>query len=157
MAKPPLSEPQLAWFAGILEGEGSITIRGNSVVIKIGMTDKDIIDRVHNLWNFGNRAVYERAGRKCMYVWRAQDKEGTTLILNEVLPWLGIRRSEKAKEALNFLEKNLGRSQDRKYCRKGHEYTTENTMITKLNRRRCKACNNAYSLKWYYEGKLNAK
>jgi len=39
----------IAWLAGLLEGEGSFSIKNVSAEISIAMSDKDILDRAAQL------------------------------------------------------------------------------------------------------------
>lgn len=42
-------------------------------------------------------------------------------------------------------------NRDKTHCSKGHEFTAENTHITKQGERDCRTCRRAYSAKWYRE------
>jgi hypothetical protein len=45
----------VAWAAGVFEGEGSITLGGNSdwdVQANLGMTDRDVMERFQNIVGF---------------------------------------------------------------------------------------------------------
>jgi hypothetical protein len=95
----------IAWIAGIFEGEGTFRISGNSCpVMAVGMTDKDIIERVAIILNvrvtgpIRNRVV---GGLSENPVWRA------TLCGMQAAGWMmtifghmGIRRQEKIAEVL---------------------------------------------------------
>lgn len=67
---------QIAWVAGLLEGEASFFMSGRSITITIRMTDRDVIDRVANL--FGGR-VYGPVDRRYLDkghqpIWQTQVK-----------------------------------------------------------------------------------
>lgn len=55
-----ISEFDLAWLIGILEGEGSFYAnkKPQPPRVSVNMTDKDIIEKVAKL--FGNKQIYEK-------------------------------------------------------------------------------------------------
>ncbi|MGF0319389.1 hypothetical protein [Nocardia fluminea] len=96
---------EIAWLAGLLEGEGSfLMIRSSKVYrypqIVVNMTDRDVIVRVAGL--FGG-SVYDIPryveGRKLSY--RAQiTGSGAAQWMMDLYPWLGERRRSRIDEVL---------------------------------------------------------
>lgn len=46
-----MNDLELAWVAGLLEGEGCFTVKGNAgikrnIAVRCQMTDKDVLDRL---------------------------------------------------------------------------------------------------------------
>ena len=99
-----MNVPQLMWAVGLYEGEGSTFISEKKSVIKLGMTDKDVIERFHETVGFGWIAVEPRENCKTMYVWRSKKKDNNRKLLAEMLPHLGDRRAHKALDVLDYLE-----------------------------------------------------
>ena len=103
----------IAWLAGLIEGEGSIfgqtgtTDRARSRwIFSLEMTDKDVVERAAKIWGHGSvRQIPARQrphalGRKDIYVWRFENRAQVYALLAAIYPWLGNRRKAKAKEAL---------------------------------------------------------
>ena len=107
-----IPDADLAWLAGILEGEGSFMIRKNGVggkiylypTIAVSMTDQDVIDRVAA---FFGTSVYEMPKyRRAGYANPKQQWKATltgsraAAMMQALLPWMGRRRSQKIAEIL---------------------------------------------------------
>jgi DNA-binding CsgD family transcriptional regulator len=90
----------IAWLAGLVEGEGNISINGRSFTIRVKMGDHDIVERAAAL--LGGRLYpirAPRAGRKAM--WLTQIKGATAAGWAMTLyPWLGLRRRQQVRDAL---------------------------------------------------------
>ena len=89
-----MTESEIAWIAGIFEGEGSVGIYGRGVCVYIAMTDKDIIERIHTLFPSpqGVRVRQRQSGRKPIYEWRIRQRQLVAEFLLLIMPWLGMRR-----------------------------------------------------------------
>lgn len=152
------TETEIAWFAGIFEGEGSIEINQykGTVRLCVKMTDLDIIERVNELFpcNQITQRTRERVPLggikipKTAYTWRIGKREQVKPILEMIYPYLGERRKEKADEA--FTRYGIpskcgrwGKRPPKTHCRKGHEYTPENTYIQPNGEQICKTCRKA--------------
>jgi hypothetical protein len=96
---PPL---EVAWLAGILEGEGSFISKGQAR-IQVAMTDQDIITRLAELTGVGR--VYavrrQKPHHKDSWLWTVRRPVHVEHIIRLVLPWLGQRRTVAAREVLN--------------------------------------------------------
>lgn len=111
----PLTVRNIAWLAGIVEGEGCITWgrsdskypgKANSIRLHVGMSDCDVIDRVARL--LGTRALGPYAASKKQQdncprkvQWRAivtQDLAASWLMT--LYPLLGDRRRAMVRETL---------------------------------------------------------
>jgi len=91
----------LAWLAGLFEGEGNVSINGKSLTVRIKMTDEDIV--LHAATIMGAR-VYSMPsprtrGRKPTWIAQAKGSVAAGVIMT-LYPWLGIRRREQARTAL---------------------------------------------------------
>lgn len=95
----------LAWCAGIIEGEGSIALqRGYMPHIAVEMSDRDIIERLADILGAGvisSRTRVVAAGpRKPLYRLMICPREEVQAILAALYEWLGERRRERVIEVL---------------------------------------------------------
>jgi hypothetical protein len=96
----------IAWVAGVFEGEGTIRVRrGNyGAQISIRMDDEDVIRRIHRIMDFGN--FYELPERRAngrlitQYNYQIASAEHVCAFLAAVWRFLGNRRKTVAAEAL---------------------------------------------------------
>lgn len=145
-SRPRLTKATVAWLTGLYEGEGNVTIAKNGGVrIQIRMTDRDVIDRLHAIFPCIRIQIVpgQRANWKTQYAWRISKPETVRLILELMLPLLGVRRAADARKALEHLRTRPGVAWQAKktHCAQGHEYTPENTYRHPYrNERHCREC-----------------
>jgi hypothetical protein len=149
-----MRDVDIAWFAGIFEGEGCFSIEKNgNTNLTVNMTDLDVIQKIKTLFpKYHNvKPIQPRPAKgytnqpKVRYTWRVGDPVEVAKITEMILPWLGERRSERAREVLNHLaiRPGIGGYQRAKtHCPQDHEYTVENTIYKggKKRYRRCRTC-----------------
>jgi hypothetical protein len=98
-ARPPrvMSDPEVAWVAGILEGEGSFS--KTRARIHVTMTDRDVVEKLHNTTGIGS-VFYDRPGQlphhKPYSTWYVTRSAHVVQLAVLVIPWLGIRRRSAA-------------------------------------------------------------
>lgn len=103
------SPKNIAWAAGLFEGEGSIgsyhqkpTYKYPTIRACMDMTDQDVVEHFGAVIGFGN--VLPRPRRKSLYktAWRWQTSKFETVqaMVAMFWPWLGERRKQQAKKAL---------------------------------------------------------
>lgn len=134
---------QWAWLAGIFEGEGTIAFCGKSgVMVRIGMTDKDVIDTIHRLYPAPSKWLIETKHRiKPLYMWQIADRDDCRDFLGHVMPYLHARRRARAEAALQRLESNRGAKSKRTVCPLGHPLSGDNLYIAATTgSRSCRAC-----------------
>ncbi len=97
------SETELAWAAGLIEGEGCFTKHTNAPYILVDMTDKDIIQRLYGIFPFGiMRGPYSNKTKpQHKPRWRF-DAFGpkAKIIMEAIRPYMGERRGAKIDELL---------------------------------------------------------
>ena len=144
----------IAWFAGLFEGEGCIEIAKNGGVrLTIRMTDRDIIERVNDLFPCSKitqvtpkPARPEHNQPKTQYCWRISRPEQVEEVLDLIFPLLGKRRRAKAIELLTHLKTRPGiggHLRAKTHCAQGHEFSPENTIYGREGNssyRRCRIC-----------------
>lgn len=145
----------IAWLAGLFEGEGCISVERNGALrLTISMTDRDIIERIDAL--FPSAGVkpqtlqYRKDGTayRQRYSWRVGgDVAGE--VLTAILPWLGQRRAGAARAALEHLRTRPGTGghhRGKTRCAQDHEYTPENTYIRPgTTHRHCRTCRDQWA------------
>jgi hypothetical protein len=96
---------EVAWAAGLFEGEGSITLSGAIRVVQLRNCDEEIVRRFHKVLRVGkfygpyvNRAS-ERDGypRQDYFHWAARGQD-CEIALEMMWPWLSTRRRRRAVE-----------------------------------------------------------
>ena len=109
-----INREDLAWAAGLFEGEGSFSTRtggerlDRSLHAKIKMSDEDVVRRFHAVIGVGNvTGPYESdgAGTKLLWVWQTGSFEGVQHTMTVLWPWLHSRRKEKIKELIALYHK----------------------------------------------------
>lgn len=100
------SEIEIAWLAGLLEGEGSFLAlhrkRDGAIHPRISMTmtDKDIIDRVRALMG-GSVTEVRRPNKKVAWSWTVQAFADAEHWLPLLYPHMGERRRQQIDVVLN--------------------------------------------------------
>lgn len=108
-----LSETQIAWLAGLIEGEGCINFNGkNGVTLTIAMTDQDIINKVQSITGVGKIYLGKKNqdNRKVVYSWQLRIKQELELLFPLLIPHMGERRTHKINEAIIRLQNNSGKN-----------------------------------------------
>jgi outer membrane protein assembly factor BamA len=145
-----MKNTDIAWAAGLFEGEGCISLPSNhSVSLKLKMTDRDVVERLHALFpcpkiEVKNYATSSNPNYKTQYGWNITDGKEITRILNLFMPYFGQRRKAKAQELLAFIKTRPGRAtynRTKTHCLYGHPYDEGNTYINpKSGSRMCRTC-----------------
>lgn len=116
------SRLQIAWAAGLFEGEGTIYIADKpkrTVRVAITMTDLDVLEEMKLV--FGGYLREERVANKkykAAYRWYLPGKREARKFLLFIIPFLFSRRLKKAKEAVktaNVFIKEEEKRKNKKY------------------------------------------
>lgn len=114
-----LSDSELGWVAGLLEGEGSFSESYKRVRVQVYSTDEDVVRRIHALTGLGNvtgpyarRAtnIAVRSQPKPIFCWVA--RVGSERLCEAVFPLMGERRQGQILKALSgtgVLDQLVGR------------------------------------------------
>lgn len=99
-------ETDLAWAAGLIEGEGCFTLHSKRhPYLLIDMADKDVIEKLHSIFPFGNfRGPYYHKNKPHYKPrWRF-DAFGAKCrnIMIYLYPYFGTRRKAKINELLQY-------------------------------------------------------
>jgi hypothetical protein len=137
---------QLAWLAGLFEGEGYLGLSHEGrPQIQLGMTDEDVVNRACKIAGVGYVKVRPRLtkGGKQMWYWTVGRCEEAAQIIELMLPFLGERRSKRAKEVLHSWHTNPLPKRLRTHCKRGHLLAGDNIYIDTsrgFHVRVCKKC-----------------
>lgn len=96
-----LSRDNVLWFAGLYEGEGSMSRvkKSNNWRLSLGMTDEDVIQKIQA--TFGGSIVIENRDHlkyKMLYRWYMNERKKVYAICAAIYPFLGKRRQAKLEE-----------------------------------------------------------
>ncbi len=105
-----MTDPQIAWAAGLFEGEGCITWktrRGKPYpYVMMTMTDKDVMQKFCSMFGL---SLYHRPKRKSHWQdqWAVETgaKHKVKELLSAMLPFFGERRAYKASNTLDLIDK----------------------------------------------------
>lgn len=101
-----MNDVHIAWAAGLFEGEGSISPHGNGFRCAVEMTDKDIIERLQQMFPGPSVGYRQRENWKPTWLWRINKTKDIQSFLSKILPYLGNRRAYSALNALDQIELN---------------------------------------------------
>jgi hypothetical protein len=105
------TEAEIAWAAGIFEGEG--TFSTHTVYGKIypqagvEMNGEDVVRRYHEIVGVGTLRQRKDRG-DCRFASTVQDIAGFRALVDLLEPWLGERRKARAQEVLTYLGDRQG-------------------------------------------------
>jgi hypothetical protein len=115
------TEIDWAWFAGVFEGEGTITFAGrkrNQVQLRISMTDEDVVRRCHEIAGGYFRSERHREKRyKPFWRWEIGGAQKVSEVLDRIEPYLGKRRWARAQEA----REKIAATRKQGFCKRGHD------------------------------------
>lgn len=98
-----MTPEEIAWVAGILEGEGCFHVKRNwynQPSITVDMTDEDILLRLAKFTEIGRVYGPYEGVNKPKWHWKVQRINDCIALCNAVLPWMGERRTEQINSLL---------------------------------------------------------
>lgn len=100
-----MTPTDVAWFAGLYEGEGYLSrIARSGIRLGINMTDEDVIRRVHGLVGgqmYGRqRPPSVPSNWKPLWCWQLTNWQDVLALCALILPWMGERRRAKMEEVI---------------------------------------------------------
>lgn len=123
------NQNELAWLAGLLEGEGCFYLAPDRkrLAVKVSMSDVDVIKRVGDIFGGLPPRGYEpsnprdKRDRKTMYEVSLSGHQAAQ-VMYAVLPYMGMRRSLKIRECFNLWNPNkIGKG----YCKGCRQWLEE--------------------------------
>ena len=140
-----VSSIDIAWLAGLVEGEGCFKNNGSTPSIVVQMTDQDVIQKIANLFNTKIMGPYGpyAAQKQPTYIAQYSGKAAVGWMMT-LYNLLGERRKAKIEELLNQWKKRQTVNPNRKSaCHSDEPYFAKNL---------CRKC----YMKKYHEDKKNA-
>lgn len=148
---------EIAWAAGLFEGEGcwNAYVRRSGKIqaqARLSSTDQDVVEKFARIVGIGNvtgpRQNKNKPQWKPVYEWCVYEIANVRALIEMFRPWMGERRLAKAEEVLVRAIDVLPHNAKKTHCPKGHEFTDENTIREVIyNRngkayegRRCRTC-----------------
>ena len=125
----------IAWMAGLLEGEGHFSM--SQISVRIQMTDLDVIERFAGLMGITHISAYtpRHDGYKTQYSVVVCGKKAAGLMMT-ILPLMGARRSERIRRCLLDWLARPKPARERTHCKAGHE------LVVVSGQRGCRVCRN---------------
>jgi hypothetical protein len=139
------TETEIAWAAGLFEGEGCISVHGRDgryVKLTVAITDLDVLERFIAIAEPGAPIHKRRIAavqHRQVYQWCANGRRAIP-ILEMFIPWFGERRRARALEALDKARALRIDNGLRTHCPRGHPYDEANTCVLTRGGRVCRAC-----------------
>ncbi len=135
----------IAWAAGLFEGEGYCGIRGTQrqPAVTVQMTDEDVVRRFCASVGRGSVRRYHYPPRKVTWQWSVQGASDVLHVLGLLWGHLGERRQERAYEVI---ERAARINEDRGYCKRGHDLSDPAHLYVhkKTGKRHCGTCRRDY-------------
>ena len=102
----------IAWAAGLFEGEGTIYFNKARSIYRIGlkMTDEDVMEKFFKIAEIGNlygpytpkEKKLNGENKKDFWLWQCWQPSEVSAFLKMLLPYFGKRRAAKTIEALSY-------------------------------------------------------
>src|ERR1700759_307882 len=95
------SSTNLAWVAGLLEGEGNFCLRGQRLCARVKMTDEDVVKKCYDICGFGNfNGPYNEKypGSKPFWTWESSCTTDVYYFECMILSMMGERRTRQILE-----------------------------------------------------------
>jgi transposase len=94
-----ITDMEIAWLAGLVEGDGNIAFNGRSITIRIKMTDHDVVFRAANLLCGKVRPAKAHLGHRPQWLTQVKGETAAAWAMT-LYTWLGIRRRKQVRDAL---------------------------------------------------------
>lgn len=133
----------VAYAAGLFEGEGSVYVPKQRGTVRLTMcsTDLEPLERLVNVWGGKICGPYAYKGRKPIYHWTQCGWERVESIYREIRTLLSPRRRRQFEAALtNPRRQELHYNRLKTHCRNGHAYDERNTRMSITGERVCRTC-----------------
>lgn len=143
MYKPPTSL-ELAWCAGLFEGEGTICFANKTILVSINMTDEDVLRKFFKIIRCGYlNGPYKarKSTHKPSWHWRLQGGEWAQTVISMFWPWLCSRR--KSQFAASMTKWKEIPAKNKVFCSRGHKLEIVSFSGESSGARGCRTCVNA--------------
>lgn len=137
----PLTDAcHLGWVAGLVEGEGCFSAKGNRPSVQVVTTDSDVAHRLLDWTGVGNvTGPVQRPNRKPYFRWTVSKRDDAGELIEQILPLLCARRAAKAAEVLALWRSAPPKRGTAPTCGYGHALEGKNLCLAD-GRRKCRIC-----------------
>ena len=155
-----MNKADIAWAAGLVDGEGCISgTKNGTVTLAIAMCDAQCLWRFHRIIGGSISPWFERPNRTAFRRVSLSGKNALAAI-EKMRPWLSSLKLADLERALRNAP-NAGRGSNwakagRTHCPSGHAFDEANTywLVGKNGRQRvCRACRREVNKRWYENNK----
>lgn len=133
------SLPDLAWCAGLVDGEGHFGLRQNGYMfLAIGQCDREVLDRFASILGVGSvNGPYStgRDGWRPIFNYHLSGRHPVRAVAEAMWPWLGTVKRNQFLAALEGAKEIPPPG----YCRRGLHKMEESRAVTE---KRCRPCRN---------------
>src|SRR5436309_2125500 len=98
-----LRERDIAWTAGLYEGEGTVYLvnRKRWPVVQLNMTDREPLERLHRIWGGHIYGPYHNGpNRKPIWRWNFTGRDAIATLFEYIWDDLSPRRQEQAARVM---------------------------------------------------------
>lgn len=142
-----VTNKDLFWLAGLLEGEGCFTWTGageGTPRIILGMTDLDVVLRAKQIMSPNSKLTTSKpksSNSKESYSFSISGKNAASWMMT-IFSLMGSRRQDRIFELITSWKQTKLSFKDRTHCPRGHKYTEENIYRppSNPNARNCRTC-----------------
>lgn len=130
---------RIAWLAGLLEGEGCFSRRGNCITIQLYVSDRDVIEKAQAIIgapSIGSRRPKNEKHKTCYY-WTVSGPEAAAWMMT-LYSLMGSRRQERIKELLTVFKQAKTQHKSTLVCQHIDAYRKGRTV-----------CDRCYQHDWY--------
>lgn len=137
------SRENIAWAAGLFEGEGCIRTTPETAQLSLAMSDEDVVRRFLAVIGIG--AVYgptvdkRKPTYKPMWKWCVGGSAKVQAVLAALWAFLGERRKKKAELAIAQIALRAPHGKYKVRCKRGHELLGDNVYLFR-GHRCCREC-----------------
>jgi hypothetical protein len=138
---------QLAWAAGLFDGEGSIYNHEKeptraAIKLHVGQKDRRVLDRFLVAVGIGKVYGPHKTGTHCeMYGYLVNSHEDVQAVIAMLWSWLGpVKRAQASTAFLLAAKARALKAESLRFCAHGHEFTAQNTRVYEWHGKRSRFC-----------------
>jgi hypothetical protein len=94
---------ELAWAAGLFDGEGCVRFRrgarGRGLTCSVGQKDREVLDRFHRAVGVGS--IYHERRSDGIYVWQVGARDHVHRVMWLLWPWLSSLKRQQFEQTCN--------------------------------------------------------
>lgn len=153
------------WAAGFLDGEGYFQKTAHRRCPRISASQKQEWPLLKLQAMFGgniyHRVTDSRRPDRKYYIWERTGRHGIAAMMT-VYALMSPRRQERIREIIEQWKgrayANIGRfHREATHCKRGHEFTPENTYPKDGKYRQCRTCQRAAARAWYVKNEMPSR